>query len=326
MAFLHIWNVRADPYDGHFGLGLPTPGKRIDELFEGIEYHDTDLSWYEWNLITVMEKMSDTHFLVTMNNQCFGCYIPEGAFEYEGYSIFLQEVRSWKRISFARNVPPSISRLSGFVYSRYKPTKLQGVLYEWVEPSHAIPYLSKVQVDEVPIQQRKAWSDQIEHALAFLHERSASFTREGCKGNITERITITTNMEAHLRLIHFGDDYRALAQIRKFLRVDADATCIVNPQTVGFLCIPSEIRNRIYELLLVLPGYVRWHWGYRHQIDVVAGLESDKIAGIGLLGTNRQVRHESLSFLNKNAGLPQFGANSGGLVPPKGYCHHYVDL
>lgn len=312
-AFLHVWNISAQPYDGHFILGFPTPGKRIDGLFEGIEYHDLDLPWYGWKSIAVLEKMSDTHFSVAVNGQRFGCYVPDGAFEYDDYSIFLQEVRTWKRITGALNVPCSIPLLEGFVYSERKPTQLQGVLYEWVEQSNASPYLSNVDVDKVPKPQRKAWVSQIEDGLAFLHANSASFTREGCKGDITERIIITTSMEARLRLIHFGEgeahrgsmrfvpheraDHRALAEIRRFLKIETDTTHVVNSRTLPFFSLPAEMRNRIYEILLVLPGCVKWLWGYRHQTNAVMGLAGSQIPGLGLLRTNRQIRQESLSFL-----------------------------
>lgn len=312
---LHVWNVDAYTSDGRFQLGSPTRGQRIDELFNGVEYRDVDLPWYDWESITVLERMSETHFLVRVHDRRFGCYVPEGAFEYEGYSIFLQEVQAWKRISNTPGIPRSIPRITGLVNSHLGSSKLQGVLYEWVDPSTTIPSLSQMKVERVPMEQRRALFRQIESAVLFLRAGRASLTRRGCKGEIGERITITTDGEAHLRRIHFGsveicqgsfrfkpheeaDDW-LLAELRSFLRVDHGSTTIA-PEPFKFLQLPAEVRNEVYELLLAFPGLTRWLWGYRHQENTsttMAGFAHSEIAGRGLLCTNRQIRRESLSFL-----------------------------
>lgn len=77
--------------------------------------------------------------------------MPEGAFEYEAYSIFLQEVRAWKRISNRSEIPQAIPRLTGLVCSLLNTTKLQAVLYEWTDLNKQTPCLSHVNVDEAPV-------------------------------------------------------------------------------------------------------------------------------------------------------------------------------
>lgn len=114
-----------------------------------------------------------------------------------------------------------------------------------------------MKVERVPMEQRTALFRQIESAVLFLRAGRASLTRHGCKGEIGERITITTDGEAHLRRIHFGS----------------------------------------VEICQGLTRWLWGYRHQASTSTTMAGFAHSEIAGGGLLCTNRQIRRESLSYL-----------------------------
>lgn len=316
MSFLSYWRINVYFSNGKFALDQPTRSSPTNlGSYQGIEYYDTDLPWYDWRAIKVLERESIANFQVSVDGNIFGCYAPYEYFQgYPDYCVFLDEVRAWKRITESSATADGIPRLVGLVYSKIEPNRLRGVLYDWREPSKATPTLNQVDIDRVSLRQRRAWLQQIEHDILSLHAHGASWTREQCEVDPTVRITIAASGEAYLRFIHFGGlkrnrhgyhfgphqraDYRALAQIQSFLHlkpvvVHARAAA---SQSFRFLDLPSDVRNMVYEILLTCPGYITWLWGYRHQVDALRA-RSELLPENALLSINRQVRFESLSFL-----------------------------
>lgn len=331
-SFLHIWTVKTRSLNGNIFFSRPSLGKRAtQELFHGVEYEDKDLPWHNWASIEVIKKISKTDFLVKATNQTFGCYVPDGTSEFPGWSVFLGEVERWKSITeVCRTTKCNFPLLRGFVRSRCSSTKLQGVLYDWVRPSEAVPTLSDVDVDEVPLFQRELWFKQVTHSVSVLHKCGSVWSRSSCRQHVTDHITITAAGDAYLRKIHFGHpwkkgegyclipstdvDSNALVRIYKFLKLDPrsndaagpgpcgslglspNTTTTVNSIPFRFLDLSGEIRNMVYKIILVSPRYIRWSRGYRHQ-NCRWGLPAHTVAGNGLLRTSRQVRRESLSML-----------------------------
>lgn len=316
MSFLYSWTIEAQFFNGHLIIDPPTCGARVSrDLFRGVDYSDEGLAWHPWDSIEVLERISDTHFQVTVKGEVYGCYVPNGTFEPSEFSIFLAEVQAWKRISASAGIESfNLPLLKGLICSRLSPPILQGVLFEWIEPCSASPKLSKVHLTKASMRQRRVWALQIQRAVAALHERDAVWRRKNCKTNITDSITIAANGEAYLSNVHFGSvetygasfldfrfradkeaDYQALAEIRKFLEIET-GDVLVCPVPFRFLELPGDIRNMVYERLLIHPGYIRWFFGYR-LAKSPSHISGQVIPGYGLLGTNRQIRKESISML-----------------------------
>ncbi|KAF4534694.1 uncharacterized protein LTHEOB_12882 [Lasiodiplodia theobromae] len=284
----------------------------IDEITRteetrGIKCDDTDLLWYDWRTVEVLEKETDSHFQVQLDGHRYGCYAPNDFSKPPDYVSFLQEVRVWKKVTDSPARPGAIPRFFGLVCTPEKPGMVLAALYESIEAGGQT--LDQVDIRIVSLTQRERWFWQIRHAISFLHENGASWTRSECT-RPTTRVAIGTNGNAFLKYIHFGElqsnrfvpncnlDWKALAKVQRFLRLGPKPARarVARQRPFEFMHLPFDVRYMIYELLLVYPGHITWNGKYRHRMDTPSS-PSEKLAAGGLFYASREVRYESLSYL-----------------------------
>ncbi|EKG09954.1 hypothetical protein MPH_12963 [Macrophomina phaseolina MS6] len=319
MSFLHSWTIPLSKTNGRLSFGRPICGERIARnLFGGLEYRSWRLPSYNWNAVEVLEQISGVHYQVMLNGECFGCYVPDGRFLGLGEMSFFRMLQEWERITFSKE---ALRIRAPFIRALVRAGELiQGVLYDWIEPSKANPTLAQVSIDRVSVQQRKIWSAQIQSSIEGLHEANADWLGLRSSYSVTENILISARGEAYLRKLHLGtyvmhgeqnrahfssrtwtwkvdkrEDTCALAEIRRFLKIDTNYAITTSAKT--FLNLPAELRNRIYEHLLVYEEYMQWSYGRFVRTVHHPNLPRLQVDGYGLFGTNREVRQESLSLL-----------------------------
>ncbi|KAL1629896.1 hypothetical protein SLS56_005166 [Neofusicoccum ribis] len=319
MSFLYSWTIPFHKTDGKLSFGRPICGERITrDLFGGLEYRSWRLPSYNWNAVEVLEQISCVHYQVILNGECFGCYVPDGRFRGPGDMSFFRMLQEWERITFSDK---ALRIRAPFLRGLVRAGELvQGALYDWIEPSTANPTLAQVSIDRISVQQRKIWSAQIQSSVEGLHEANADWLGWRSSSSVAENILISAKGEAYLRTLHLGAyvihgekpradfssktwawevdkraDTCALAEIRRFLKIDTNYSITASTKT--FLDLPAELRNRVYEHLLVYEEYVQWSYG--RFLRTVRHPNSPRLPldGYGLFGTNREIRQESLSLL-----------------------------
>lgn len=202
MSFLHSWTISFHKANGHLSFGRPTCGQRIiRDLFQGLDYRSWRIPSYNWNAIEVLEKISGVHYRVMLNGGCFGCYVPDGRFFGPSETSFFKMLDEWERITFSEE---AIRIRAPFVRGLVRAGELvQGVLYDWIEPSKANPTLAQVNVGHVSMQQRRIWLAQIRSSIRALHDANADWLGRRLS-SVAGNILISAAGEAYLRTLHLG--------------------------------------------------------------------------------------------------------------------------